>query len=196
MEDLIIIGGGTIGAFVARSAAKYDLNVTLIEAKNDVCDVTSMANSAIVHSGYDPVTGTKKAFFNVKGNAMFPKLTKELDVHFEQVGSMTVALEEKQLEMLKPLQERAKENGVEAVLLSAEEVKKLEPNISPEVKGALLCPSAGIVNPFTLVAHAMENATDNATEMIDNLSLLYNRARQATITQEITEIVSGANSQE
>ena len=42
----------------------------------------------------------------------------------------------------------------------------------------------------------MENATDNANEMIDNLSLLYNRARQATITQEITEIVSGANSQE
>lgn len=39
---------------------------------------------------------------------------------------------------------------------------------------------------------AMESASDNATEMIDNLSLQYNRARQATITQEITEIVSGA----
>jgi len=43
---------------------------------------------------------------------------------------------------------------------------------------------------------AMENATDNATEMIDDLSLLYNRARQATITQEITEIVSGSTAQE
>lgn len=43
---------------------------------------------------------------------------------------------------------------------------------------------------------AMENASDNATEMIDELSLLYNRARQSTITQEITEIVSGASSQE
>lgn len=43
---------------------------------------------------------------------------------------------------------------------------------------------------------AMENASDNAEEMIDDLSLLYNRARQATITQEITEIVSGASSQE
>ena len=43
---------------------------------------------------------------------------------------------------------------------------------------------------------AMENATDNANEMISNLSLVYNRARQAAITQEITEIVSGANSQE
>jgi F-type H+-transporting ATPase subunit gamma len=43
---------------------------------------------------------------------------------------------------------------------------------------------------------AMENATDNATEMIDSLSLEYNRARQSAITQEITEIVSGATSVE
>ncbi|MCQ2416720.1 MAG: ATP synthase F1 subunit gamma [Oscillospiraceae bacterium] len=42
---------------------------------------------------------------------------------------------------------------------------------------------------------AMENATDNAQEMIDELSLKYNRARQASITQELTEIVSGANAQ-
>ena len=42
---------------------------------------------------------------------------------------------------------------------------------------------------------AMENATDNATEMISDLSLVYNRARQSAITQEITEIVSGANAQ-
>lgn len=40
---------------------------------------------------------------------------------------------------------------------------------------------------------AMENATDNADEMIANLSLVYNRARQEKITNEITEIVSGAN---
>ncbi len=39
---------------------------------------------------------------------------------------------------------------------------------------------------------AMEMATDNATEMIDNLTLHYNRVRQATITKEITEIVGGA----
>ena len=39
---------------------------------------------------------------------------------------------------------------------------------------------------------AMKNATDNADELIDTLTLSYNRARQAAITQEITEIVSGA----
>ena len=39
---------------------------------------------------------------------------------------------------------------------------------------------------------AMESASDNASEMIEDLNLSYNRARQAAITQEITEIVAGS----
>ena len=39
---------------------------------------------------------------------------------------------------------------------------------------------------------AMDSATSNAEEMIDSLSLLYNRARQGAITQELTEIIAGA----
>ena len=39
---------------------------------------------------------------------------------------------------------------------------------------------------------AMESATDNANEMISKLELVYNRARQAAVTQEISEIVGGA----
>lgn len=39
---------------------------------------------------------------------------------------------------------------------------------------------------------AMDSATENAKEMIDSLNLVYNRARQSAITQEITEIVSGS----
>lgn len=40
---------------------------------------------------------------------------------------------------------------------------------------------------------AMDNATNNAEEMISSLSLMYNRARQSSITQELTEIVAGAS---
>jgi F-type H+-transporting ATPase subunit gamma len=39
---------------------------------------------------------------------------------------------------------------------------------------------------------AMKAATDNAGDLIDDLQLVYNKARQAAITQEISEIVSGA----
>ena len=42
---------------------------------------------------------------------------------------------------------------------------------------------------------AMENATDNAREMLGDLSLTYNRARQAAITNEILEVVTGAEAQ-
>ena len=44
----------------------------------------------------------------------------------------------------------------------------------------------------TVPYDSMDNATSNAEDMIENLTLSYNRARQGAITQEITEIVSGA----
>ena len=40
---------------------------------------------------------------------------------------------------------------------------------------------------------AMDSATSNAEDMINGLTLLYNRARQGSITQELTEIIAGAN---
>lgn len=43
---------------------------------------------------------------------------------------------------------------------------------------------------------AMDSATENASEMISKLNLVYNRVRQGAITQEITEIVSGSNALE
>lgn len=61
------------------------------------------------------------------------------------------------------------------------------------IYGALLDAKA---SEFGARMTAMSSATDNATAMIDGLSLVYNRARQAAITQEITEIVSGASALE
>jgi F-type H+-transporting ATPase subunit gamma len=43
--------------------------------------------------------------------------------------------------------------------------------------------------------NAMKNATDNAHDLIEELNLEYNKQRQASITQELIEIVNGANMQ-
>ena len=68
--------------------------------------------------------------------------------------------------------------------------------IVPEYLAGILYSSINISYASELAARrtAMEAATDNAEEMIETLSLYYNRARQASITQEITEIVAGAES--
>ena len=77
---------------------------------------------------------------------------------------------------------------------SAEEVFNA---IVPEYLSGLLYSAIASSEASELAARrsAMEAATDNAGEMIDKLSLYYNRARQASITQEITEIVAGAEGQ-
>ncbi|WP_044915194.1 ATP synthase F1 subunit gamma [Butyrivibrio sp. WCE2006] len=66
--------------------------------------------------------------------------------------------------------------------------------VVPEYLAGVLYTSINISVASELAARrtAMEAATDNAEEMIETLSLYYNRARQASITQEITEIVAGA----
>ncbi|WP_294483315.1 ATP synthase F1 subunit gamma [uncultured Ruminococcus sp.] len=67
-------------------------------------------------------------------------------------------------------------------------------SLIPEYMGGMLY--SAIVDSFASEQAArrtaMESASDNANEMIDKLSLLYNRARQAQITQEITEISSAS----
>ena len=168
MYDILIIGAGITGTLIARELSRYDLKVVILDKENDVGNKTTNANSAIIHSGYDPVPGTLKAKFNVLGNPMFDKLTEELDVPFYRIGSLTVALYDEQLKLLEDLASRSKENGVEVKLLNADEVKKLEPNISPLVKGALLAPTAGIIDPFNLCVHAMENAIDNGVNCFLN----------------------------
>ena len=66
--------------------------------------------------------------------------------------------------------------------------------IVPEYLGGLIyggiCES--VASELAARCTAMEAATGNAEEMIEQLNLYYNRARQASITQEITEIVGGA----
>lgn len=179
MYDIIILGAGVTGCFIARELSRYKLNVLVIEKNNDVGNETTSANSAIVHSGYDPVPGTLKAKLNVEGNAMYDQVCEELDVAFKRIGSITVALDEGQVETLKQLQERATQNGVKTVLLSREELLKEEPQISDQVVAGLLAPSAGIIDPFNLCVHLMENAIDNGVKL--------------QLNEEVTKIVKKDN---
>ena len=172
IHDVLIIGAGVTGTMIARELSKYQLDVVIIDKNNDAGDATSSANSAIIHSGYDPEPGSLKAKFNVLGNAKYPKLVEELDVPFIPCGSLTIAIEDEQLPVLEQLAERSKLNGVEVKLLNKEEVLKTEPNINPEVKGALFAPTAGIIDPFNLVVHAMENAIDNGVTFLRSHEVL------------------------
>lgn len=170
--DIIVIGAGVVGANISRLLSSYKVNFLVLEKGSDVCARVSMANSAIIHSGYDPKPGSLKAKFNVLGNKMFDELCKKLDVPFYRLGSLTIALNDEELNTLKELEKRSKLNKVDVKLLTPKELFKIEPNISKEAKGALFAPSAGIIDPFTFVSHNFENALDNGATLHINEEVL------------------------
>jgi len=168
MLDVIIIGAGITGAFIARELARYELDVMVLEKNNDIANETTMANSAIIHSGYDPIPGSNKARLNVEGNSMYEKVCFELDCAYKKIGSLTVAIDDDQVHALQVLEERARENQVEVKWLDKDEALQIEPNLTNRVKAALLAPSAAIVYPWEVAIGLMENAMDNGVKLFLN----------------------------
>ena len=165
MYDVIIIGGGVAGVACARELSRYQLKLALIEKEEDVCCGTSKANSAIVHAGFDAAAGSLMAKLNVRGNEKMEKLSKDLDFPFIRNGSLVVCRAQEDLPNLQALYDRGIQNGVKELrILTAEEVKEMEPNISDEVVAALYAPTGGIVCPFQLTIAMAENASVNGVE--------------------------------
>ena len=94
----------------------------------------------------------------------------------------------------KKAEDAGKPEGSKNLILYEPDSETVFDAIVPDYLAGLLYSSINVSVASELAARrtAMEAATDNAEEMIDTLSLNYNRARQASITQEITEIVAGA----
>lgn len=165
MEDIVIIGAGVTGCSIAHELSKYDLSITVVEKEEDVACGTSKANSAIVHAGFDAAPGTWKAKLNVIGNRLFPALCEELDVPFVMNGSLVVAVTDEEEQALEELLERGRINGVEKLrIIGKDELLDLEPNLSPNVRGALDAPTGGLVCPYELVIALAENANQNGVK--------------------------------
>jgi len=149
--DIIIIGGGVIGASIAYSLCKYELTVILLEKQSDVALGATRANSGIVHAGYDPPPGSLMARLNVEGAAMMETVCKDLDVLYFKCGSLLVASGEKEDAVVRDLYARGIQNGVEGLeVLSGDEARQHEPALTAGITSALYAPSAGIVNPWEL----------------------------------------------
>lgn len=178
--DVVVIGAGVVGCAVARELSRYSLKTCVVEREEDVCSGTSKANSAIVHAGYDAQPGSLKAKFNIEGNWMMEKLSKELDFEFKRNGSLVLCFSREDVPALQELYRKGVENGVKELrILTAEEIQKLEPNISSQAVAALYAPTGGIVCPFGLTIALAENACDNGTEFLFNTDVKEIRRKEA-----------------
>ncbi len=164
--DVIVIGAGVVGCSIARGLSRFNLNVVVLEAGSDVAEGASKANSAIVHAGFDAKPGTNKAKFNVLGNQMFEDVCRELKVPFRRNGSLVLAFNDEEKVALGDLVSKAAQNGVPVEVIGQEELRRREPNVSPEAVAALWAPTGGICCPYELTFRTAANAAANGVDFI------------------------------
>lgn len=171
--DVAIVGGGVIGCALARELSRYELAVAVVEKECDLAMHASGRNDGMIHPGFAPKPGTKKAEYNVRGNRMYDRLCDELNIDFDRPGSLVLLLKAWYKLLLPLFLRRAKQNGVDGVrYLSRKQVGRLEPWITKEHHGALFFPSAGCLSPYQLTIALAENAAENGVEFFLNTAVL------------------------
>ena len=159
--DVTIIGSGIVGSLLAYDLSKYDINVLLLEKDNDIANGTTMANSAIVHTGYDPKDGTLKAELNVKGARLYKDLCAKLKCEYQVIGAYIVSTSEEESETLDELARRAKDRGVAYEFMDGDTARKIEPNLSDGVERVLSFPETAIIYPWEVAINAVTVGVKN-----------------------------------
>lgn len=167
MNDIIIIGAGIIGSAIARELSRYNVSILVLESGSDVASGATKANSGIVHAGYDPKPGTKKAYYNVQGSLMYPELCASLGLEYVRCGDLVIGFGEEDRNTLDNLLERGRTNGVKHLrIIEKEEILGIEPNINPNVVCALDVTDSAIVSPYEVAFALADDAALNGVKFI------------------------------
>jgi F-type H+-transporting ATPase subunit gamma len=172
-----VIAIGKKGAQFARNIRAIDLLAAYTEVGDhpDANDIRPILNTAAELYANKSVDDVQVLYTQFKSNIVQEATQLSLlPARFEQTDTTGE----------QPLLNSTFEPSVQAVLAGVTE-RLLE----VQVWQAIL---ESVASEHSMRMLAMKNATDNATELIDDLTLEYNTARQAAITQELAEITGGA----
>ena len=164
--DVMIIGGGVIGCSIARELTKYQLNVLLVDKESDVAMQASSRNDGMIHPGIASHPGTLRGEMNVRGNAMYTQICKDLSIPFERWSNL-ILYSDRFFGFASSFvfAEREKKLGIEGHKVSLEKLHEIEPNITDKAIGAFEFPSSGVLSPYKLTVAFAENAVENGAKV-------------------------------
>jgi len=167
--DVIVIGGGVIGAAIARELSKYNLQIAIVERNLRVAQETSAGNSGVIHGGFDPTPGTVNARLNLLGRQLYEdEWFKELNFPHRKCHSIVLAFNDVEKKELHKLYDQGIANGLRAdelEILSGQQCLALEPNLNAKIVAGLLCTSSHSVDPVTLTNKLVESALVNGARL-------------------------------
>jgi glycerol-3-phosphate dehydrogenase len=148
--DVAVVGAGIVGSAVVRELAGTALSVALVEARGDVGDGTSKANTAILHTGFDATPGTLEARLVRRGYALLSEYAARTGIPVERTGALLVAWAPEERDALPGLRSKAEANGYTACeLVDAAAVYAAVPALGPGALGGLTVPDESITCTWT-----------------------------------------------
>ena len=165
--DVVIVGAGVTGAAIARELSRYRLKLLVLEKEAEPAFGVSKSNSGIIHAGTQNSPASLKGWLCVEGNRLLrEELAEDLGLNLVQCGQLIVIFDEADLPELDRIKAEGEALGVKGLqLVDRAWLDANEPNLGPEVKAALLVPSAGIISPYRFVYALVENALKNGAEL-------------------------------
>lgn len=145
--DYIVIGGGIVGLATAwrLQMMQPGCRVRLLEKESEVASHQSGNNSGVLHCGLYYKPGSTKAVLAVRGISQMVDFCREAGIAHEVCGKLVVACDDAELERLRNLEERGRQNGLEGIeFLGREAMLEREPNVGGIA--ALRVPQEGIVD--------------------------------------------------
>ncbi len=177
-------------------AGGYNANIFRLMREYPDAKIIPIGKRACERYGKDVVIA--EDFGYDKAKAMADEICREFaEGQFDRFGIVctkyhSLMSQEAYVRWLLPL-ERAEANRSSSAVFEPDEITVLQAVIPEYVAGMIISSvKESFASEVAARRVAMDSAGKNAQEMIDKLSLQYNRARQGAITQEITEIVAGS----
>ena len=144
--DVVVVGAGVVGCAIGRYLAGHELDVAVVEARGDVGDGTSKANTAILHTGFDASPGTLEARLVRDGYRLLSEYCAGTGIPLRRTSALLVAWDGEQLDALPSLQAKAEQNGyLETRVVDAAHVYATVPDLGPGALGGLVVPGESVI---------------------------------------------------
>lgn len=171
IANVVIIGGGVVGAAIAAEVSRHYDDVFLLEAMPRLGLGASTRNSGVIHAGIYYQPGSLKATHCVRGSRMLYEFCEAHRVPCQRLGKLIVADTDEQLPALEALKQRGETNGVEGLeIVGRDFIRRMEPNVVSPV--ALYSPNTGIVDTEELLKALARVAEANGAYVLTNTRLL------------------------
>lgn len=178
--DIVVIGGGVIGASITYYLSKRGKKVILVEKKDFAFGSSGACDQMIFLQTKNPGIHLELA---IESKKMYKNLEKELNhpIEFQTIGGMVLIETEDQMRVMKEFVKRQKETGLNVEILDIKDGTKIQEGLSPDLVGTTYSPDDAHVNSLELIKGYIKKAVTFGAEVLVNTEVIGIRTKNGKV---------------